>query len=337
MMKNNKAKQRKRIVHGPKCSLNTDVKKHFKEYAASTSAHGLVYLAEDGRSFLERFFWLIVVVLALAFSYWQTSTLYKQWNDNPIITTLETVSLPIKEIEFPAVTICPQGSMKGIAETVLFKQLSRYITNQRQSEKARMKRSGSPGNEELTQNLSNGSRKLTYDQMMAYVDDFLKDVYPGAKDKPTTLVHLLTSDRPQRMIANDAVLYRSMEENCDMANNEEYLKLLNKNLEHETCSNGYDLISGNRCVRFSDSLMDFDEATDYCQQEGAEILQLGSYESFNAFKENKIPSKYVSFTFKRAWKRNIKILTYKQFFIRTQYLIISSNRQSCARQGSFGK
>ena len=299
MMKNNKTKQRKRTVHGPKSTLNRDVKKYFKEYATSTSAHGLFYLAEDGRSFLERIFWLIVVVLALTFSYWQTSTLYKQWNDNPIITTLETVSLPIKEIEFPAVTICPQGSMKGIAETVLFKQLSRYITNQRQSEKARVKRSGGPGKEEPTQNLNNGSFKLTYDQMMVYVDDFLKDVYPGAKDKPTKLVHLLTSDQPQRMLANDAVMYQSMEEKCDTANNEEYLKLLNKNLEHETCANGYDLVSGNLCVHFPDSLMDFGEAVDYCQQQaGAKILQLDSYETFNAFKGYNIPGTYDFFDIK---------------------------------------
>ena len=299
MMKNNKTKQRKRIVHGPKFSLKTDVKQHFKEYAASTSAHGLVYLAEDGRSFLERIFWLIVVVLALAFSYWQTSTLYKQWNDNPIITTLETVSLPIKEIEFPAVTICPQGSIKGIAETVLFKQLSRYITNQRKSEKSRMKRSGGPGKEVSPQNLSNGSLTLTYDQMMIYVDDFLKDVYPGAKDKPTKLVHLLTSDQPEKMMANDAVMYQSMEEKCDTDNNEEYLKLLNKNLEQETCANGYDLISGNQCVHSPDSLMDFGEAVDYCQQQaGAKILRLDTDEAFNSFKGYNIPGTYNVFDIK---------------------------------------
>ena len=156
-----------------------------------------------------------------------------------------------------------------------------------------MKRSGSPGNEELTQNLSNGSRKLTYGQMMAYVDDFLKDVYPGARDNPTKLVHLLTSDQPRKMIANDAVMYQSMEEKCDTANNKEYLELLNKNLENETCANGYDLIPGNLCVHSPDSLMDFGDSVDYCQQQsGAKILQLDSYEAFNAFNGYTIPGTY---------------------------------------------
>ena len=297
MMKSNKTKPYKGITHGPKASSKKDMKKYFKEYATSTTAHGFSYIAEDGRSFLERIFWIIVVVLALAFSYWQTSTLYKQWQDNPVITTLETVSMPIKDIDFPAVTICPQGSIKGIAETVLFHQLSRYITNQRQAGIARMKRSDDIGTGEKIENLSNGSNRLSYDQMMEYVDDFLRDVYPGAKDKPTKLVHLLTSDQPRRMIANDAVMYQTMEEKCDTANNEEYLKLLNKNLENDTCGDGFDLTSDNRCVHSPNTLMDFDDAVDYCHKhDGAKILHLESYEAFNAFKGYNIPSLYSSFS-----------------------------------------
>ena len=292
-MKNNKTKQFSGIVHGPKPTSTKDVKKYLKNYATSTTAHGFSYLAEDGCTVLERIFWFIVVVLALAFSYWQTSTLYKQWQDNPVITTLETVSLPIKEIDFPAVTICPQGSIKGIAETVLFHQLSRYITNQRQAGIARMKRSGGSVKEENFENKNNGSHKLTYDQMMDYVDDFLREIYPGAKDKPTKLVHLLTSDQPRKMIANDAVMYQSMEEKCDTANNKEYLELLNNNLENETCTDDYDLISDNQCVHSSDTLMDFDEAVNYCQQQdGAQILELGTYDAFNAFKGYEIPGQY---------------------------------------------
>ena len=279
------------MVKGPTLSSKKDMKRYLKEYATSTTAHGLSYLAEDGRLVLERIFWLTVVVLALVFSYWQTSTLYKQWQDNPVITTLETVSMPIKEIEFPAVTICPQGSIKGIAETVLFNQLSRYITNQRQAGMARMKRSDALENESKVENRANGTHKLSYKQMMEYVDNFLRDVYPGAKDKPTKLVHLLTSDQPQKMIANDAVMYQSMEEKCDTTNNEKYLELLNKNLKNETCADGYDIISDSRCVHASDSLLDFDEAVDYCQQQdGAKILELGSYEAFDMFRGYEIPS-----------------------------------------------
>ena len=286
-MKNNKTKPFTGIVHGPKHTSTRDMKKYLKDYATSTTAHGFSYLAEDGRSILERIFWIIVVVLALVFSYFQTSTLYKQWQDNPVITTLETVSLPIKEIEFPAVTICPQGSIKGIAETVLFHQLSRYITSQRQAGISRMKRSG---NQVVDENMVNGSQKLSLEAMQVYVDHFLKDVYPGAKDKPTKLVHLLTSDQPRKMAANDAVMYQSMEEKCNPENDKKYLELLNKNLENDTCPEGFELLDNNVCVHYRDDLMTFGEANDYCQQQdGANILQLGTNEELAAFKGFDIP------------------------------------------------
>ena len=33
---------------------------------------------------------------------------FTQWSDNPVITTLETISAPIDEIQFPTVTVCDQ-------------------------------------------------------------------------------------------------------------------------------------------------------------------------------------------------------------------------------------
>ena len=35
----------------------------------------------------------------------------------------------LDEIEFPAVTICPQGSVKDILDNVLFKQFTEYVAN----------------------------------------------------------------------------------------------------------------------------------------------------------------------------------------------------------------
>ena len=35
---------------------------------------------------------------------------YETWQDNPVLTSLHTTGLPISEIDFPAITICGQGS-----------------------------------------------------------------------------------------------------------------------------------------------------------------------------------------------------------------------------------
>ena len=123
-MISNKPKHSSIVVHGPRCTSMTEISTHMKEYASVSTAHGFSYLAEDGRLKLERMFWLFVVVLAMLFCYYQTATLYNQWQDHPVITNLDTVSLPIEDIEFPAVTICPQGSMSDIVESVLLLQFS---------------------------------------------------------------------------------------------------------------------------------------------------------------------------------------------------------------------
>ena len=104
-----------------------------REYASVTTAHGIPYLVEDGRLVIERMLWGIVVISAVAFTTLQMTTLYQQWQDDPVITTLDTVALPIEKIEFPAVTICPQGSVNKITESVLFKQLKEYIIEKREN------------------------------------------------------------------------------------------------------------------------------------------------------------------------------------------------------------
>ena len=280
-------------IHGPKRPLKGEIKQHLKGYASSTTAHGIFYIAEDGRSFVERVFWIIVVVLAIGFSYYQTHILYKDWQDDPVITTLDTVSLPIEEIEFPAVTICPQGSIKSIAETVLFRQLSNYIRQKREAEITRVKREDSFSNTTLSDSLKNDSTLiLTYDEMMSHVDEFLKDVYPGAKDKPTKLVHLLTSNQPRKMMANDAVMYKSFEEKCDEASNEETLEMLNKDLNNDTCDVGFEMVIGVGCLHTANTQMAYDEANSYCtQQGGSQLLHFTSNEELQSFKGYPIPGK----------------------------------------------
>ena len=65
-----------------------------REYALATTAHGFSYIAEDGQSVIERIFWTIVVILGFAFTVFQMNTLYHQWQDDPVITTLDSAGGP---------------------------------------------------------------------------------------------------------------------------------------------------------------------------------------------------------------------------------------------------
>ena len=55
--------------------------------------------------------------------------MYIQWKDNPTMTTINTTAYPIENVEFPAITICSQGSAKDILDNVIWKQFERYLTS----------------------------------------------------------------------------------------------------------------------------------------------------------------------------------------------------------------
>ena len=72
--------------------------------------------------------------------------MYVQWQDNPTTTTVNTTAYPIKNVEFPAITICSQGSAKDILDRAMMKQFERYLkskgkTNQKTNPQGRRKRS----------------------------------------------------------------------------------------------------------------------------------------------------------------------------------------------------
>ena len=84
------------------------------EYGGSTTIHGLPYILEDGRLLLERVLWVVLVTLGAILSLYSTYGIYKDWDENPIITTVGTTEYDIQQIEFPSITICAQGSVTEI-------------------------------------------------------------------------------------------------------------------------------------------------------------------------------------------------------------------------------
>ena len=63
------------------CKKKSFVVETARDYASSTTAHGLPHIVAEGNSMAERIFWTIVVLLAVAFILYQTSNLYMNWQD----------------------------------------------------------------------------------------------------------------------------------------------------------------------------------------------------------------------------------------------------------------
>ena len=67
------------------------------------------------------------VLFFYIFSIYSPYISYKDWKDNPIITTVNTTAYPIEDIVYPAITICSQGASKGVMDVVLLKQFEEYL------------------------------------------------------------------------------------------------------------------------------------------------------------------------------------------------------------------
>jgi hypothetical protein len=92
----------------PHKDKNNPVSQTAEEYSNSTTIHGIGYIFESGLWVLERLFWMIVVIIGIIFAITLSVAAYKQWKENPVLTSVATTGFPIEKVEFPAVTICAQ-------------------------------------------------------------------------------------------------------------------------------------------------------------------------------------------------------------------------------------
>lgn len=76
---------------------------HIRLFLESSTIHGLAHISTS-RKFV-RLFWIIVVIAGFTGAGILINTSFHSWDESPVKTTIET--LPIREIDFPKVTVCP--------------------------------------------------------------------------------------------------------------------------------------------------------------------------------------------------------------------------------------
>ena len=74
-----------------------------REFLQSSTIHGLVYIGSELRP--VRLFWICVVIAGFTGSFILINQSFSVWAVSPISTTIET--MPITDIDFPNVTVCP--------------------------------------------------------------------------------------------------------------------------------------------------------------------------------------------------------------------------------------
>lgn len=80
----------------------------FADFSNNSTVHGVKYLGEKRRHWVERAFWIIAFIVSLVGCLILINKIYVKWQESPVIVSFAEKSTPVWEIPFPAVTICPE-------------------------------------------------------------------------------------------------------------------------------------------------------------------------------------------------------------------------------------
>ncbi|CRK91610.1 CLUMA_CG005264, isoform A [Clunio marinus] len=108
--------------------IGKDKKFSFKDelyiFLENTICHCYRHMAQVDRTVIERLMWFCIHVFGLSSWIFFTTTLFANFTRNPLITTLYDTVYPVKNIPFPAVTICSKNRISREQAEIYAKELS---------------------------------------------------------------------------------------------------------------------------------------------------------------------------------------------------------------------
>ena len=87
--------------------FNEELQEYFKE----TTVHGFRYVVE-GRSTFERWVWILFILFGFVFSGYIIWNVFDYWTEFPVHITVDEVSAPVKDVPYPAITVCDSESLQ---------------------------------------------------------------------------------------------------------------------------------------------------------------------------------------------------------------------------------
>ena len=88
-----------------KQTIASKVKNAITSYFSETTVHGFRYVAE-GENLCEKLFWGLLISVGFVFSGGIILRSFSDWEQTPLQTTIDKVSMPIEELYQPAITVC---------------------------------------------------------------------------------------------------------------------------------------------------------------------------------------------------------------------------------------
>uniref|UniRef100_A0A182VZA7 Pickpocket n=1 Tax=Anopheles minimus TaxID=112268 RepID=A0A182VZA7_9DIPT len=99
---------RARAMHNERVTFTENL----REYCLNTTIHGLKYIGTVSLTLCERAYFFLTFLVVTACSVYFISKVYIKWQSSPIIIGLNPIATHIKNIPFPAVTICNMNQVR---------------------------------------------------------------------------------------------------------------------------------------------------------------------------------------------------------------------------------
>ncbi|XP_037296672.1 pickpocket protein 28-like [Manduca sexta] len=80
----------------------------FEDFTKNTSLHGLRFITEREATIVEKMFWLILFLVSMGVCLYQIRNVWIKWDSSPVIVSINERLVPVSEVPFPSITICPQ-------------------------------------------------------------------------------------------------------------------------------------------------------------------------------------------------------------------------------------
>ncbi|XP_053610763.1 pickpocket protein 28-like [Plodia interpunctella] len=89
------------------------LEEYFIAYTNNSNLHGLKYIGENERAYIERIFWLFAFICGCVLCAGLIVKTYNKWSTSPVIVTFAEKTTPTWQIPYPAITICLESKSRA--------------------------------------------------------------------------------------------------------------------------------------------------------------------------------------------------------------------------------
>ncbi|CAB3234043.1 unnamed protein product [Arctia plantaginis] len=82
------------------------IKDYLIDFTANSNLHGLKYIGETNRTWIEKIFWLFMFICCVVLCSGLIRKVWIKWNESPVIVSFAENPTPVWQIPYPAVTVC---------------------------------------------------------------------------------------------------------------------------------------------------------------------------------------------------------------------------------------